>query len=63
MIKKISNENSIIYYSLNRYRDYLKNLLVTGNDALEYTEILDLLKSTEEVLEKYRKLIQEKGEY
>lgn len=63
MISEIKNENLIIYYSLNRYRDYLKKAMADGDDALEYTDLLDLYKETEEIINKYQRLIVEENRY
>jgi len=63
MISEIKNENLIIYYSLNRYRDYLKKAMIDGDDALEYTDLLDLYKETEEIINKYQRLIVEENRY
>jgi len=53
----INNENIIIYRSLCLYRDKLIKMAQEGNDALSYSEIMDMLKSVLDLIDKYNLMV------
>lgn len=50
----MDRKNLIIYTSLCCYRDKLTDMLKHGNEALSYSEILDMLKPVLDLIEEYR---------